>query len=76
MWDRHELGECRSSQESVVHNLEISDLKLYSLCAEIFSSPEGYRKRNLTDGGVAAAPGTMLWKGARLGRNKDLDKPI
>jgi hypothetical protein len=26
--------------------------------------------------GVAATPGTMPWKGARLGRNKDLDNPI
>jgi hypothetical protein len=51
MWDHHELREGRPSQESVVHSLKIDDLKLYSLCAEIFLSPEGYRKRNLTDWG-------------------------
>jgi hypothetical protein len=26
--------------------------------------------------GVAATPGTMPWKGAQLGHNKDLDNPI
>jgi hypothetical protein len=51
MRDHHELGEFQSSQEKVVRGLKISDLKLYSLCAEIFLSPEGYRKRDLTNGG-------------------------
>jgi hypothetical protein len=51
MWDGHELGECRQSQESIVRNLEIDNLKLYSLCEEIFMSPEGHRKKYLTDGG-------------------------
>jgi hypothetical protein len=41
MRDHHELGECRPSQESVVHRLKIGDLKLYSLCVEIVPSPEG-----------------------------------
>jgi hypothetical protein len=26
--------------------------------------------------GVAVVPGTMQWKGARLGHNRDLDRPI
>jgi hypothetical protein len=51
MWDRHELGECQLSQESGVHSLEIGDLKLYCLRVEIFLSPEGYGKRDLTDMG-------------------------
>jgi hypothetical protein len=50
MWDHHELGECRSSQESIVGHLKIEDLKLYILCAEIFLCPEGYGKSDLTDG--------------------------
>jgi hypothetical protein len=50
MWDRHELGECRPSQKSVVHHLKINDLKLYSLCVEIVLSPEGYGKSDVTDG--------------------------
>jgi hypothetical protein len=49
MEDHHELRECQPSQEKVVYSLKISDLKLYSLRAEIFLSPEGYRKRDLTD---------------------------
>jgi hypothetical protein len=51
IWDRHELGECQPSQERVVRNPEIRDLKLYSLHAENFLSPEGYRKRDLANGG-------------------------
>jgi hypothetical protein len=51
MWDRYELGECRPSQENVVRSLKIGDLKLYSLRVEIFPSPEGYVKRDLTNGG-------------------------
>jgi hypothetical protein len=63
MWDRHGLGECRLSQESIVRILKIGDLKLYSFCVEIFLSPKGYEKRDLTDR-VTAAPGTMSWNGA------------
>jgi hypothetical protein len=51
MWDCYELGECRPSQENVVCSLKIGDLKLYSLRVEIFLSPEGYVKRDLTNGG-------------------------
>jgi hypothetical protein len=51
MWDRHELGECRPSQESVVCSLKIGDLKLYSFCVEIFLSPKGHEKNDPTDGG-------------------------
>jgi hypothetical protein len=36
MWDRYELGEWQLSEESVVCSLDIGDLKLYILCAEIF----------------------------------------
>jgi hypothetical protein len=50
MWDRHELGECRLSQEGIVRSLKIGGLELYSLCVEFLLSPEGYRKRYLTDG--------------------------
>jgi hypothetical protein len=28
MWDHHELGECRPSQESIVSHLEIGDLEM------------------------------------------------
>jgi hypothetical protein len=51
MWDHHEFGECWLSQESVVRSLKISDQKLYSYHAEIFPSPEGYGKSDLTDRG-------------------------
>jgi hypothetical protein len=51
MCDCHELGECWPSQQSIVCTLKIGDLKLYSLRTEIFLSPKGYGKRNLTDGG-------------------------
>jgi hypothetical protein len=39
MWDSHELGEYWPSQESGVVSLKIGDLKLYSLCVEIFPTP-------------------------------------
>jgi hypothetical protein len=51
MWDHHEFGECRPSQESIVHSLKIGDLKLYTFRAKNFPSPEGYMKSDLTDGG-------------------------
>jgi hypothetical protein len=51
MRDRHELGECRSSQESIARHLKIGDLKLCSLHAEIVLSLEGYEKSDLIDGG-------------------------
>jgi hypothetical protein len=51
MQDRHELGECRPSQESIVRHLKIGDLKLCSLRAEIVLSLEGYEKSDLIDGG-------------------------
>jgi hypothetical protein len=41
----------RLSQESVVSNLKISDLKLYDLRAENFPSPKGYGKSDLVDEG-------------------------
>jgi hypothetical protein len=43
--DCHELGECRPSQESVVHSF-----KLYVLCAKVFLSAEGQGKEDLADG--------------------------
>jgi hypothetical protein len=51
MWNRHKLGQCWLSQESVVCSLKIGDLKPYGLRAEIFLSPEGYRKSDLADRG-------------------------
>jgi hypothetical protein len=51
MWDCHELEECWPSQGSIVRSLEIGDLKLYSLCAEIFLSPKGNGENDLADGG-------------------------
>jgi hypothetical protein len=50
MWNRHELGECRLSQESIICGLEIGNLKLQVLCAEVFPSPKGYGKGGLIDG--------------------------
>jgi hypothetical protein len=50
-WDHHEHGECWLSQESIVHSLEIGDLKLQILRVKIFPSPEGYGKSDLTDRG-------------------------
>jgi hypothetical protein len=70
MWDRHELGECRPCQESIVRSLKISDLKLYSFRVEIFPSPEGHEESDL------ATPRTMPWKGAQLVRSEALDNPI
>jgi hypothetical protein len=43
--DCHELGECRPSQESIVHSL-----KLYVLRAKVFLSPEGQGKEDLANG--------------------------
>jgi hypothetical protein len=51
MWDRHELGECRPSQESILRSLKIDDLKLHSFHVDIFLSPEGHVENNLADGG-------------------------
>jgi hypothetical protein len=50
MRNRHELGECWPSHESIVCGLKISHLKLYIFSSELLSSPEGYGKRDLTDG--------------------------
>jgi hypothetical protein len=49
MWHHHKRGECRPSQESVVCHLEIDNLELQVLYAEVFPSPEGYGKSDLTD---------------------------
>jgi hypothetical protein len=51
VWYCHKLGECRLSQESVIHSLKISDLKLYGLRTEIFLSLKGHGKSDLADGG-------------------------
>jgi hypothetical protein len=48
--NRHELGECQPSKESIVHSLKISHLELYSFSSEVLPSPERYGKRDLTDG--------------------------
>jgi hypothetical protein len=50
MWDHHELGECQSSQGSIVCNLKIGNLKVYSFHVEIFLSPEGHGENDLADG--------------------------
>jgi hypothetical protein len=50
MWDRHELGKCQPSQESVVRCLKIGHLELNGFSSEVLSSPEGYGKRDLTNG--------------------------
>jgi hypothetical protein len=47
----HELGDCQSSQEGIVHCLEVGYLKLQVFSAEVFLSPKSYRKSNLADGG-------------------------
>jgi hypothetical protein len=47
--DHHELGECRSSQQSGVRCLEVSYLKLLVFRMKIFPSPKGYRKSDLID---------------------------
>jgi hypothetical protein len=51
VWNCHKLGECQLSEESVVCSFKIGNLKRYGLRAEIFSSPEGYGKGYLTNGG-------------------------
>jgi hypothetical protein len=48
--DRHELAKCWPCQESIVHSLKIGHLKLYGFSLELLLSPEGYGKRDLTDG--------------------------
>jgi hypothetical protein len=50
MQNCHEYGECRPSQESVIHSLKIGHLELYSFSSDVLLSPEGYGKRDLTDG--------------------------
>jgi hypothetical protein len=46
----HEPGDCWPSQESVIHSLKINHLELYIFSSKVLSSPEGYGKRDLTDG--------------------------
>jgi hypothetical protein len=50
MQNRHELGECWSSLESIVCSLKISHLEPYSFSSEILPSPKDYRKGDMTDG--------------------------
>jgi hypothetical protein len=50
MRNRHQLDECRPSQQSVVRSLKIIHLKFYSFSLEVLPSLEGYGKRDLTDG--------------------------
>jgi hypothetical protein len=42
---------------------------------KVFVCPKGHRKSDLVDG-VAAAPVTILWKGARVKSSTHLDNPI
>jgi hypothetical protein len=49
--DCHELGEHWPSKERVVCHFKIDYLELHVLGAEVFPSPEGHRKSDLTDGG-------------------------
>jgi hypothetical protein len=48
--NRHEHGECRPPQESVVCYVKVGNLELQVFCMEVFMSPEGYKKSDLTDG--------------------------
>jgi hypothetical protein len=48
MRDRHELGVCQPSEESIIRYLKIGDLKQESSCGN-FPSPKGYGKIDLTD---------------------------
>jgi hypothetical protein len=50
VWNRHELGECRPSQEGIVRSLKTENLKLYGFNSDVLPCPEGYMKRDLTDG--------------------------
>jgi hypothetical protein len=50
MQDHYELGKCPPSQESIVHNPKIGHLELYGFSSKVLPSPEGYMKRDLTDG--------------------------
>jgi hypothetical protein len=45
----------RSLEIGVIRSLKIDDLKLYILCAEIFSSPKGHEENGLADGGCCYA---------------------
>jgi hypothetical protein len=76
MRDHYELGKCRPSQESIVHNLKIGHLELYGFSLKVLPSPEGYRKRDLTDGRHCCTGDYIPWKGARLVCRMDLDSPI
>jgi hypothetical protein len=49
MRDRHELGKCRLSQESIVCSLKMGHLELHGFSSEVHPSPEGYGKRDMTD---------------------------
>jgi hypothetical protein len=69
--NHHELGECRSPQESVVHRLDVGNHKLQVFCAKVFLGPKVFGPM-----GVTATLGTMSWNRARLGHNADLDNPI
>jgi hypothetical protein len=75
MWDHHKLGVCRPSQESVVRNLKIGDLKLYSFRAEIFPSPKGHGENDLADGGCCCTEDNTMER-SPTGAQQDLDNPI
>jgi hypothetical protein len=47
----HEFGECRLSQEGIVHYLEVGYLELQIFSAEVFLSLISYGMSDLTDGG-------------------------
>jgi hypothetical protein len=49
--DYHKLGKCWLSKESVVRCFEVDHLELQVFSVEIFLSPNGHGKSNLTDRG-------------------------
>jgi hypothetical protein len=61
-------------QESVVRSLDISDLKLYVLSAEVFPSPKGNENEDLADGGCCC-PRDYAVKGSLTGMQQGPGQP-
>jgi hypothetical protein len=79
------LGMTRSGWDSAkacfnyyssIDAVSLSMTSNYMVSVRKFSQVPKVTGRAIWPMGVAAAPGTMLWKGARLGHSKDLDNPI
>src|SRR5688572_4629976 len=50
MWNCHELGQCRSSKDSMIRSFKISYLEPDVLCPVVFFGPKGNYQTHLNKG--------------------------